>query len=541
MTYLVMARKWRPQTFDEIIGQEHVTATIKNAILSDRIHHAYLFTGTRGVGKTTSARILAKALNCKNGPTAQPCGVCEHCRDITTGHHIDVQEIDGASNRGIDEIRELRDKVRYTPSSGRYKIYIIDEVHMLTSEAFNALLKTLEEPPSHVVFIFATTEVHKIPATILSRCQKFDFRRISQKEIFDRLSEIVEKEGSHIDPEALFIISKKADGSLRDAQSLLDQIISFSTEKVTALDVQRILGVVDQEVYFDLTECIITRDINRGMVIVDNIFSKGYDLHELTLGMLEHLRNLLIIKSKNENANLLNIPPIYVEKYQALCYNFNVTDLLRLIDIALKMEAETKKNVHSRSQLELRIIAMIQMASSIELNQLVNFIQNGPDQTIFQPTSALSERHESESRSTDESNAVSLDQIWALLLNRVTEQRTMLGASLSAGIPTSYEDHTLTVSFDNEHEIHQQILSSDENFDFIRAALSELTDQPLQIVFIVAPPKETDTREQIENQAPQKNKKIQQEESPVSLTSDVLAKNPGLKTVLDLFDGEVII
>ncbi|MGE5855121.1 MAG: DNA polymerase III subunit gamma/tau, partial [Syntrophaceae bacterium] len=233
MEYLVLARKWRPQVFEDVVGQDHVITTLRNAIRLGRVAHAFIFSGPRGVGKTSVARILAKALNCEKGPSEIPCNACANCREITEGSSMDVREIDGASNRGIDEIRELRENVKFSPSSSRYKIYIIDEVHMLTKEAFNALLKTLEEPPEHVMFIFATTEVHKVPATILSRCQRFDFRRISIEEIMTRLRYIAGEEKVTIDEDALMVIAKKGDGSLRDSQSIFDQVRSFCGNTIT--------------------------------------------------------------------------------------------------------------------------------------------------------------------------------------------------------------------------------------------------------------------------------------------------------------------
>jgi len=251
MSYLVLARKWRPQLFEEVIGQRHVTQTLQNAISQQRVAHAFLFTGARGVGKTSSARILAKALNCEKGLRTNPCNECASCQEITHGTSMDVIEIDGASNRGIDEIRELRENVRYTPAKSRYKVYIIDEVHMLTKEAFNALLKTLEEPPPHIVFIFATTEPHKIPATILSRCQRYDFKRIPFREVVESLKWIVEKEGIQISQRGLLSIAQGSEGSLRDAQSLLDQVIAYSGREIRDEDVVEVLGLIDRRVLSD--------------------------------------------------------------------------------------------------------------------------------------------------------------------------------------------------------------------------------------------------------------------------------------------------
>ncbi|MEJ2068394.1 MAG: DNA polymerase III subunit gamma/tau, partial [Deltaproteobacteria bacterium] len=260
MSYLVIARKYRPKTFDEVVGQGHVSRTLKNAIKIGRIAHAYLFSGPRGVGKTTVARIMAKALNCENGPTPDPCNKCKMCTGINEGSVTDVYEIDGASNTGVDDIRELRDNVRYLPASGRYNIYIIDEVHMLSINAFNALLKILEEPPAHVIFIFATTEPHKIPVTILSRVQRFDFRRLSLAEITGSLSQIAKEEGIKITDGALIIISREAEGSMRDAQSLMDQVVGFAGKEVTEADVREVLGLTDRELLFRMAGALMKKD-----------------------------------------------------------------------------------------------------------------------------------------------------------------------------------------------------------------------------------------------------------------------------------------
>ncbi|MBN1282753.1 MAG: DNA polymerase III subunit gamma/tau [Proteobacteria bacterium] len=305
MSYQVLARKYRPQKFSEVVGQDHITTTLKNALAQGRIHHAYLFTGVRGVGKTTVARLFAKALNCESAREFEPCGECGPCREITDGRSLDVQEIDGASNNGVDEVREIRERVKYVPSSCRYKIYIIDEVHMLSTAAFNALLKTLEEPPPHVVFMFATTESHRLPATILSRCQRHDFRRIPAPLISSALSRIASQESVSIEDDALRLIAREATGSLRDAQSLFDQAIAYSGRQISYESMKGMLGFLDRALLFGTVEAVLARDPARALAALDEIFSTGADLARFAGDVLEVLRHLLVLaECKGERVSL---------------------------------------------------------------------------------------------------------------------------------------------------------------------------------------------------------------------------------------------
>src|SRR3989338_6437933 len=294
MSYLVYARKFRPQCFGDIIGQEHVTATLQNGIKEKKIAQSFLFSGTRGVGKTSAARILAKSLNCEKGIEPEPCGKCISCKEITQGSSLDILEIDGASNRGIDEIRTLRENVKFKPSHGRYKIYIIDEVHMLTGEAFNALLKTLEEPPEHVKFIFATTEAHKVPLTILSRCQRYNFRRIPAALMIQTLREVANKEKLKVKDDVLFLIAKHSEGSLRDGESLLDQLASYGDGEVAAEDVAFTLGLTGDDVYFLLLGALKARDGKKVLATVGKVIEAGKDLVQFSRGLLEIFRDLLV-------------------------------------------------------------------------------------------------------------------------------------------------------------------------------------------------------------------------------------------------------
>src|SRR5438105_8229984 len=308
--YTVLARRYRPQQFGDLVGQEPIAQALRNAIASNRVAHAYLFTGARGVGKTSTARILAKALNCVKGPTATPCDECELCRAIASGEDMDVLEIDGASNRGIDEVRELRQNVQYRPSRSRYKIYIIDEVHMLTREAFNALLKTLEEPPPHVKFIFATTEAHKIPVTILSRCQRFDFAGIGTGRIVERLKEIVASEKLQADDEALDLVARRAGGSMRDAQSLLDQLLAFGGERLTTDQVHQLLGTAHDERILDLASAVLNHDAKRSLEQLADAANEGLQLGELVDQLIGYWRDLMVTNSTDGQVGLdLNVAP----------------------------------------------------------------------------------------------------------------------------------------------------------------------------------------------------------------------------------------
>ena len=375
MSYLVLARKWRPQLFEDLIGQEHVSRTLKNAILADRVHHAFLFTGARGVGKTSAARIFAKALNCLQGPTTEPCGRCPSCLEITAGQGVDVFEIDGASNTGVDDIRDLRENIRYLPSNSRYKIFIIDEVHMLSINAFNALLKTLEEPPQHAKFIFATTEPHKIPVTILSRCQRFDFRKISTALVAGRLRYIVEQEQVEISDSGLAMIARSGGGSMRDAQSTLDQVIAFCGDKVSDEDLQGLLGLVDRRLLLETVEAVLARDGRRVLSVVQRVDEHGHAFRQFCRQVVALVRSLVVLKVSDRPGELLDAGETELQELKPLAEQCSLEDLQRMLTLLIGAEAELAQANYPRLTMEMVLIRLAQLPPGQDVARLISKLE----------------------------------------------------------------------------------------------------------------------------------------------------------------------
>lgn len=375
MSYIIYARKYRPKTFDEIIGQKPVVQTLKNAVKNNRVAQAYIFSGMRGVGKTSAARILAKALNCQYGPTPTPCNKCEFCQSINEDRSIDVLEIDGASNRGIDEVRSLRESVKYKPIHSRYKVIIIDEVHMLTRESFNALLKTLEEPPSQTLFIFATTEFHKVPATIVSRCQHFEFKKISQKEIINHLLDITQKEKISISSYGLNLIAEAADGSLRDAQSLLDQAVAFCGEVINDEELKEILGAVSREILFDFSAVIFDQRSDKIFSLVEKVIEKGHDLRFFYKELIQHFRNLLLVKSTENPQDLLPLSPEEMNQLEQEAKKASAEDILRYLLALQQGEQGLRFSSHPQIYLESLLIKLCHFKKIIPLKDILQEIE----------------------------------------------------------------------------------------------------------------------------------------------------------------------
>jgi DNA polymerase-3 subunit gamma/tau len=498
MSYLVLARKWRPQSFEDVSGQSHITRTLQNAIRAGRIAHAYLFTGVRGVGKTTAARILAKALNCAQGPTATPCNECVQCKEIIQGSCLDVIEIDGASNRGIDEVRQIIENVRYQPARCAFKIYIIDEVHQVTKDAFNALLKTLEEPPPSVKFILATTEPHRLPETILSRCQRFDFRRISLKEIVQRLGDICAREGLKISQGALIAVAREADGSMRDAQSLLEQVLScFGTEQqageVDETMLQEVLGLAERRMLFDISESIIAGDGKRCLELVAQAAEQGRDFTRLSKDLVEHFRNLMVARlcgQKNpknladeERAELLDLPDQEVMALGSQAAEVSLEILLDYLELMAAGEDEIARAANPRFVLEtllLRLAMLPKMLPVSQLlerltqleNRLVSQAQATPVgmKTVLGPVATAVGSNAVEATAVPPSaSTISQDkeQVWRAFVSYVGKEKKLLASHLESGSAVAITPESLTIGVVEKH--HLSYLQDIENMTLLRS------------------------------------------------------------------------
>jgi len=498
MKYIALTRKYRPQTFDEVIGQEHITKTLKNAIKSKRVAHAYIFAGPKGVGKTTTARILAKAMNCVNGPTQTPCGKCASCIEIASSESVDVYEIDGASNRGIDEIRNLRENVKYASIRGKFKVYIIDEVHMLTTEAFNALLKTLEEPPAHVIFIFATTEPHRVIPTILSRCQRFDFRKLSIKEITNRIIYISKAEEIKIDEDALFLISKKADGSIRDAESMLDQLASYSEKAIKKDDVVTVLGLCEADVYFELANAFISKESSRCLDIIDRTINNGYDLHEFVIGCIEHMRALQLVKIGADLEELR----YNLQRYKTQAQKFDADDLLRVLNIMCRLEVEMKRSMQPRTVVEATFLRISKLESSVRLSEIFDRL----------------DRLESEFTKKKD-KYLTLEDIteeWLSFTNKIKEKISYLGSWLAGAKPLKLEENRLTITFPSEGDFHKEYIES-SNRAVIQEELKTYFGRELELFL-----------------------KVEKKKEKSDYTKKDLLEDQIVKSAVTLLDGEII-
>jgi DNA polymerase-3 subunit gamma/tau len=497
--YTVLARRYRPQTFSDVVGQEPVAQALVNALRTHRVAHAYLFTGARGVGKTSTARILAKALNCEKGPTPTPCGECAICQSIAGGDDVDVLEIDGASNRGIDEVREIRNNVQYRPSRSRYKIYIIDEVHMLTAPAFNALLKTLEEPPPHVKFIFATTEVQRIPITILSRCQRFDFSGIALPRITERLRSIVTREGMQADDEALELVARRAGGSMRDAQSLLDQLLAFSGERLTAEQVHQLLGTAGDDRIAVLATAILAKDHAKTLDLLDEGIRDGLQLGELLDQLIAYWRDLMVAHCAGTEGRDLSVPGRHRDALIRQAKALNLDAILAGLDVLSTTRAQLRASSHGRTLVEMALVRLGRLenlASLVQMAQWLSQYRSGATAPAS-PAAAASARvapPEGVKKNAPEVTvareapagpipltADNLDQIWAKTLRMVG---TLLAHSLERACkPAIFAPNTLVIQFEAAYNGAKEHCQEPSCVSKVEAALKVLTGQAWALRF----------------------------------------------------------
>lgn len=515
MAYQVLARKWRPQVFEEVIGQAHIARALQNAVKVGKVAHAYLFSGPRGVGKTTMARILAKVLNCAEGPTPTPCNRCASCQEITGGQSVDVLEIDGASNTGVDDVRELRETVKYVPFQGKYKVYIIDEVHMLSNQAFNALLKTLEEPPPHMVFIFATTEPHKIPSTIRSRCQHFQFRRISRLDIVDRLNQIAVQEAIKIGEPELFLLAKGADGSMRDALGLLDQVLAYGGPHVRQEDLLAIMGVVDRPQILAMIQAIQQKDASRAVGKVRELVDQGHDLRQFCHELVETVRDLLMFKIAKQPETLVECPLEEVEELKTLSQGFSAEELQWLFNIFSQTYEEIKNFFYPPFLLELAVVRAARIDSIEPLGTILEKVmalekrlQNPAEMARpVSSTSPLSTQSMSKEDTGSSSQPQSLSVAdsatttkgeempegstqdisgqWQKVIQRVKNQRPYLASYLDQGVLVNLTDDELVIGYPKTSSFFVELIHKEENLNLITSLLKELFDKALRFKAIL--------------------------------------------------------
>lgn len=511
MGYTALYREWRPQNFYDIVGQEHITTTVKNQILNDRIAHAYLFCGTRGTGKTTTAKVFAKALNCLDLKDGEPCNECEMCRKINDGLAIDVTELDAASNNGVDKIRDIIDDVKYPPQEARFKVYIMDEVHMLSTGAVNAFLKTLEEPPNNVIFILATTDPQKLPITILSRCQRFDFKRINNNEITERLRKIVNEQNALADDKSLNLIARVSDGAMRDALSILDQAISMGNGAVEYDVLINMLGLVTNDHLFNLTNSVIQRNVEKSIGIIDEVVYAGKDIYLFIKDLIAHYRNILMAKVTNNPEEVLDMSEENIALIKEQASKIRAEEVMRYIRILQETESNAKISKQARLYLELAVIKMckIEYDTSNEviltrINKLEEGLKNGSLKVVSAASTNKGDskkevvtnkpsREQPKLRSNDivanENSKVTLNDIqrsWKDILERFKARRAMIVyASMLTGKPVECKNGVLTIEYEDQFKFNKDRLEKPEYRAIIQEVLAEIFREDIKIAFEV--------------------------------------------------------
>ena len=497
-------RVYRPKTFEDVVGQEHIVRTLKNQIKNHSIGHAYLFSGTRGTGKTSTAKIFARAVNCLDSINEEPCNECEICVDTLNDNIMDIVEIDAASNNSVDDIRELRESVKYTPSKAKYKVYIIDEVHMLSQGAFNALLKTLEEPPSYVIFILATTEPHKIPATILSRCQRFDFKRVSSKDIANRMLYICEKENIHAEEKALNLIARNSQGALRDALSILDQCMSFGNEKIEYNDVIELLGTVNIDELFELSQSIIDENTKKSLQILNEFVIWGKDIRNLINELIGHFRNLMVCKVSKDLDDIISLPEEIIERLKEQAKLININDLIRILNILSETQDSMKSSSNTRILAEVTMMKIAQPMFDESKEALIKRIENLEQIIESGNIKVVSVQNESQEVTKSESETKSLyseeekrdiiyeevksddvkivEASWKKILQKIKEDKKPSIYALLKEVSNFYvKDNALFIVFNDNFSFARSRLSSEETIKYIELIIRDVLNRSFNL------------------------------------------------------------
>lgn len=507
--YQAIYRKFRPKTFDELLGQEHITTILKNQVAKGNIGHAYLFSGTRGTGKTSAAKVFSRAVNCLDPTDGNPCNKCEICKGILDESIMDVIEMDAASNRKIEDIRELKEKVIYPPSKARYKVYIIDEVHMLTNEAFNALLKTLEEPPKHLLFLLATTEPERLPHTILSRCQRFDFKRLKSKEIIDNMVNIADSMGLNIESKVFDLIAKNSDGAMRDALSLLDQCISYNDKEISYEDAIKILGIADNSLLLNMCNSIINKDMESSIKMVNHIIQEGKDISQFLKDTIHHYRNLMIVKTSNNPDELIDWGEIV--EYQEQSRNISLPLILKSLNILTDAENSMKWSTQPRIILEMAIIRLVNLTEELSLEERVKRLEEGvplKPATISKQKEETSKEFKPKRESTasedlrkevkkpsdnddstkvigEELNFDNVKKTWPKVMQLVKSRKINIYALAMEGELEKIEHNRITLSYKDGFEFHKDAVSSPQNKSFLEGLLTEFYGQQIELMVIM--------------------------------------------------------
>ncbi|WP_026883162.1 DNA polymerase III subunit gamma/tau [Clostridium akagii] len=519
MGYKALYREWRPKTFEEVVGQKHVTITLKNQVENDRIAHAYLLCGTRGTGKTSTAKILSKAVNCLNPIDGEPCNECEMCKKIDAGLAIDVTELDAASHNGVEDIRNIIDEVQYPPHESRFKVYIIDEVHMLSVGAVNAFLKTLEEPPKNVIFILATTDPQRLPATILSRCQRFDFKRIKKEDMFQRLREIVTKQGFSADDKSLYLVARISDGAMRDALSMLDQAIAVGSGKVEYDDIINMLGLVTNDYLVKITDALIEKNVETAMRVVEDVVINGKDINIFIKDFIVHMRNLMMVKVSNNPEEIIDLSEENIKILKDQSSKIRIEEIMRCIRILQETEEQSKWSKQSRIYLELAIIKMCKSEYDTS-NEVILVRLNKVEQTIkqgemnFSKESTIGNAKEELKRITKQvkkpqineqlieqainsDSKISLEdvkKVWKDILETFKARRfRVLGAHLTNGEPVSCSGSIIEIRFHKNYNFSKQNLQRTENNKVVEEIFSEILKEKVKIKYSVESDEPEDT------------------------------------------------